>query len=133
MQRPPYKITNRPELREYRRKNRREMPLAEKIMWNNLRMNRVGPAFRRQQSILNFIVDFYCPALGLVVEIDGPSHTAAADIEYDRYRQEKLESLGYDVIRFTNEAVINSPDDVVEGIKRRMTELQAMTERKWWR
>jgi very-short-patch-repair endonuclease len=109
------------------------MPLAEKIMWNNLRMDRAGLPFRRQPSILNYIVDFYCAQLGLIIEIDGPSHTTAENIEYDRHRQERLEELGYDVIRFTNEEVINSPDEVMARIQRRMKELQALPERKWWR
>jgi very-short-patch-repair endonuclease len=47
-------------------------------------MDRAGLPFRRQQSILNFIVDFYCPRLGLVIEIDGPSHAAIEDMEYDQ-------------------------------------------------
>jgi very-short-patch-repair endonuclease len=50
---------------------RREMTPAEKLLWNELRANKLGVHFRRQQVIAGFIVDFYCHKVGLVVEVDG--------------------------------------------------------------
>ena len=53
---------------------RRDMTSAEKVLWNELRGNRLGVHFRRQQIIAGFIVDFYCHRAGLVVELDGSVH-----------------------------------------------------------
>ncbi|MEW6027890.1 MAG: DUF559 domain-containing protein [Chloroflexota bacterium] len=53
---------------------RREMTPAEKILWEELRANRLGVHFRRQQVIQGFIVDFYCHKAALVVEVDGDIH-----------------------------------------------------------
>ncbi|WKZ37082.1 MAG: DUF559 domain-containing protein [Anaerolineales bacterium] len=52
---------------------RREMTPAEKILWQELRANKLGVRFRRQQVIQGFIVDFYCHKSALVVEVDGDS------------------------------------------------------------
>ena len=50
------------------------MTPAEKILWQELRANKLGVHFRRQQAIAGFIVDFYCHKAGLVVEVDGDIH-----------------------------------------------------------
>jgi very-short-patch-repair endonuclease len=52
---------------------RREMTPAEKLLWQEVRANKLGVRFRRQQVIQGFIVDFYCHQAGLVVEVDGMS------------------------------------------------------------
>jgi very-short-patch-repair endonuclease len=117
--------TNRKELRAHRRENCQNMPLAESIMWEHLRMHRVGAHFRRQHPFLNFIVDFYCAEVDLIVEIDGATHSTPQEISYDQYRQSKLEALGYVVIRFTNEEVIRTQEVVVAAIKERLAELRA--------
>ncbi|MHB8778456.1 MAG: endonuclease domain-containing protein [Anaerolineales bacterium] len=51
--------------------SRRDMTPAEKILWQELRANKLGVHFRRQQVITGFIVDFYCHKAGLVIELDG--------------------------------------------------------------
>jgi len=53
---------------------RRDMTSAEKVLWNELRGNKLGVHFRRQQIIAGFIVDFYCHRAGLVIELDGDIH-----------------------------------------------------------
>jgi very-short-patch-repair endonuclease len=53
---------------------RRDMTSAEKVLWNELRGNKLGVHFRRQQIIAGFIVDFYCHRAGLVIELDGSVH-----------------------------------------------------------
>jgi very-short-patch-repair endonuclease len=60
----------------------------------------------RQRPIDRFIVDFFCPELLLIIEIDGNSHYHKP--EYDYYRQEKLKSLGYTVIRFSEGTVMQN-------------------------
>ena len=74
-----------------------------------------GLRFRRQQIIGNFIVDFYCPALRLVIELDGGIHEY--QMEYDAWRQRKLEELGCKVIRFTDFLVLNGAEQVLEELK----------------
>ena len=59
---------------ERARELRREMTPAEKILWHELRGNKLGVHFRRQQIIEGFIVDFYCHQAGLVIELDGSVH-----------------------------------------------------------
>jgi very-short-patch-repair endonuclease len=53
---------------------RREMTAAEKILWQEIRTNKLAVHFRRQQIIKGFIVDFYCHTAGLVIEVDGDIH-----------------------------------------------------------
>jgi very-short-patch-repair endonuclease len=94
---------------------RRNMTEAERILWQHLRANRLGGRhFRRQQIIDGFIVDFYCHAAALVVEVDGAIHQqqAAADAERDRV----LSARGLRVLRFSNEAVLEDTSRVLAEI-----------------
>src|SRR5690349_6718064 len=77
----------------------RKAPTAsEAIVWRELRGGRIaGLRFRRQQPIGPFIVDFFCPLYGLIVEVDGPIHESQRD--YDHERQVLLEACGYRVLR----------------------------------
>ena len=104
-----------PELHAQARRFRREMTEAEQLLWAQLRANRLaGLHFRRQQVIRGFIVDFYCHAAGVVVEIDGAVHDRqrAADAE----RQDHLEGLGLRVVRFYNADVHAHLDWVLDEI-----------------
>jgi very-short-patch-repair endonuclease len=67
---------------------RREMTLAEKFLWDELRANELGVHFRRQQVIKGFIVDFYCHQAGLVIEVDGDIHDLQQ--EEDERREKAL-------------------------------------------
>ncbi|MBW4439198.1 MAG: endonuclease domain-containing protein [Pleurocapsa minor GSE-CHR-MK-17-07R] len=88
---------------------------AESVLWESLRRKQVGRIkFRRQHAIGPFIVDFYCPAARLVVEVDGPIHDLQQ--EYDEMRTAWLESLGLKVIRFRNEAVEGQLSVVMDTI-----------------
>ena len=83
---------------------RREMTDEEKILWKHLRANRLnGLHFRRQQIIDGFIVDFYCHAAGVVVEVDGEIHEQ--QVEYDAERDKVLSARGLRLLRFKNEEV----------------------------
>lgn len=77
-----------------------------------------GYKFRRQQSIGPYIVDFYCPRLKLVIEVDGDSHFLDEAIEYDRKRQKYIESFGTKFLRFTNLEIYENIDEVLEEILR---------------
>ena len=94
---------------------RREMTLAERVLWRALRRNAVdGFHFRRQQVIGGFIVDFYCDAAKLAIELDGSVHEEQG--EYDESRDEAIARYGVRVLRISNEAMRDS-EAVIEHIK----------------
>src|SRR5512140_3405699 len=83
---------------------RREMTPAEKILWEELRANKLGVHFRRQQVIAGFIVDFYCHKVGLVVEVDGDIHDLQQ--EEDATREKALREMGLIIVRFRNDKIL---------------------------
>ena len=83
---------------------RRHMTPEENLLWQQLRRNQLnGLHFRRQQVIEGFIVDFYCHAVGLIVELDGPVHDQ--QIEYDQERDRVLAARGLRILRVKNEDI----------------------------
>src|SRR5512143_3201675 len=78
---------------------------AEAMLWRVLRNRQTGFKFRRQHPIYRFIIDFYCAQAKLLIEVDGESHVEPEQVDYDNARTEYLESLGYKLIRFTNDDV----------------------------
>jgi len=96
---------------------RKEMPSAEIILWSQLKAKGLeGYKFRRQYSINQFVVDFYCPKLKLAIEIDGDSHyIEGADIS-DRERQSIIESYGITFLRFTNKEIYKNLEGVLKKI-----------------
>ena len=96
---------------------RNNMTDAEQMLWQRLRRKQIlGLQFYRQKPILNFIVDFYCPAANLVIECDGGQHYTDEGLEADRVRDETLAQLGLKVLRFDNGQVMREIDAVVEKI-----------------
>jgi len=93
------------------------MTEAEQILWRCLRANRLGGwHFRRQQVIRGFIVDFYCHAAGLAVEVDGPIHESHAD--EDRQRDQALGAAGVRVLRINNQEVLENLESTMWRIRR---------------
>jgi very-short-patch-repair endonuclease len=88
---------------------------AEKLIWEYLRNKKTGHKIRRQHIIDDFITDFVCLSKKVVIEIDGKIHLNQK--EYDVLRTLRLNELGYDVIRFTNEEVFANPQFVFSRIK----------------
>jgi very-short-patch-repair endonuclease len=89
---------------------------AENELWNRLRKHQLHDfKFRRQHNIGQFIVDFYCKDARLVIEVDGPIHQYQA--EEDSIRQEFLENFQLNVLRFSNEMVMNNLSEVIKQIK----------------
>ena len=112
------KIHNRKDLKELRKELRNNPTKAESFLWRALKKSQLeGRKFRRQQSIENYIVDFYCPKEKLIVELDGKVHENAINNNYDFKRTERLEELGLKVIRFSNEEVFENLSLVLEAIK----------------
>ncbi|MBP7793961.1 MAG: DUF559 domain-containing protein [Acinetobacter sp.] len=96
---------------------RSNMTDAEQCLWQRLRRKQIlGLQFYRQKPILNFIVDFYCPAANLVIECDGGQHYTVEGLEVDRARDQALAQLGLTVLRFDNKQVLTEIDGVVEQI-----------------
>ena len=94
---------------------RRQMTEEERMLWQRLRGNRLhGLHFRRQQIIDGFIVDFYCHAAGLVVEVDGEIHQQQA--AYDAERDRILSERGLRVVRIENEEVRQDISGVLSRI-----------------
>ncbi|VAV84530.1 5-methyltetrahydrofolate--homocysteine methyltransferase [hydrothermal vent metagenome] len=111
-------IHNRKYLKKFRKELRNNPTKAETKLWPALRKSQLdGKKFRRQQSIENFIVDFCCPSEKLIIEVDGEVHNNFVNNEYDFKRTERLNKLGYKVIRFTNENIFKNLDLVIEAIK----------------
>jgi len=92
------------------------MTSAKKILWLKISKKQLnGFRFRRQHSIGRYIADFYCHDLRLIVELDGNIHYETK--EYDTDRDEFLKACGYTVLRFQNDEILNSLDDVLDRIK----------------
>ncbi|MBE9012174.1 endonuclease domain-containing protein [Pseudanabaenaceae cyanobacterium LEGE 13415] len=97
------------------RQLRQNLTPAEKILWEALKKRQLkGWKFRIQPPIESFIVDFYCPEYRLVIELDGGIHDR--QVEYDAARTEKLNQLGYRVIRFRNREVMTNLSRVLQQI-----------------
>ena len=104
-------------LKQPSRDLRNNMTDAEQLLWQRLRRKQIlGLQFYRQKPILNFIVDFYCPAANLVIECDGGQHYTAEGLEADRARDQALAQLGLNVLRFDNRQILTKIDGVVEKI-----------------
>jgi len=104
-------------LKELARKLRKNMTASEKLLWNELKGNKLlGFDFDRQRPIDNYIVDFFCKDLMLAIEIDGIVHGNEESKEKDTIRQEKLESLGVRFLRFKDEDVKTDLSEVVRAI-----------------
>ena len=96
---------------------RSEEHTSEQLLWQRLRRKQIlGLQFYRQKPVLNFIVDFYCPAASLVIECDGGQHYTAEGLEADRARDQALAQLGLNVLRFDNRQIFTEIDGVIELI-----------------
>lgn len=103
------------EIVELAKSFRHQMTPEEKILWQHLRANRLGGFhFRRQQVIDGYIVDLYCHAASLVVEVDSAVHKQ--QIERDVERDNKLSARGLCILRFKNEQVRNELGSVLAHI-----------------
>ncbi|MCK4407747.1 MAG: leucine--tRNA ligase, partial [Bacteroidales bacterium] len=107
-------------LKEKAKEARKKPTEAESIIWERLRNKQIGYKIRRQHVIDRFIVDFVCLEKMTIIEIDGKIHDT--QIEEDRERTEILNKLGFSVIRFSNDEVITSIDEVIEKISTYLNE-----------
>ncbi|MEO1433154.1 MAG: endonuclease domain-containing protein [Cyanobacteria bacterium J06633_8] len=111
-----YHLPYNQKLVEKAKELRKNMTSAEIKLWNYY-LKTLKIRFLRQRPIDNFIVDFYCANLKLVIEIDGESHFTDEAKNYDAQRTLILENYGLQVIRFTNEQVFKNFEGVCESIE----------------
>ncbi|MEK7718583.1 MAG: endonuclease domain-containing protein [Bacteroidota bacterium] len=102
-------------IKEIRDRLKEQPTKEENLLWLFLRNKKTGYKIRRQHIIDNFITDFVCIGKKLVIEIDGKIHLKQKD--YDRHRTMQLNELGFEVIRFTNEEVLENPELVANRIR----------------
>lgn len=93
------------------------MTYAETVLWKRLRSWGIDAKFRRQHVIGDYIADFACLEKGLVIEVDGGYHAEPRQKGDDQIRTEWLNKMGYYVLRFTNEQVLENIDEVLERIE----------------
>ena len=104
-------------LKKYGRENRKNPTEAEDLLWQALRNNQIGVKVRRQHAIQGFIADFAIMESKLVIEIDGGYHSVEEQNEYDEARTKFLKEFNIEILRFTNEQVLNSIEPVINEIK----------------
>ncbi len=96
---------------------RKNMTDAERRIWSKIRRKQLKEfQFYRQKNIGNYIVDFYCPAAKLIVEVDGGQHYSEENIVKDEVRDRFLNDLGFRVLRFSNSDVFKNIEGVVTEI-----------------
>jgi len=96
-------------LKDRRKELRNNATEAEKILWENLKHNKLdGLKFTRQYSAGPYILDFYCPKLRLGIELDGGYHKEREAMLYDTDRTDFLKGANIKLIRFWNDEIINN-------------------------
>jgi very-short-patch-repair endonuclease len=120
-------IPYNPDRIAFAKKLRNNMTLAEIALWREIQNKKMGVRFSRQIPIDQYIVDFYCKDLQLAIEVDGSIHFEEGQQEKDAYRQERLESLGVNFIRFNDLEVKDNLNWVLSEIKEKIINLKKPT------
>jgi very-short-patch-repair endonuclease len=110
----PRKKRSNPKTKHQAIQLRKKSTPAERKLWSRIRDDQLGVTFRRQHAVGNYIPDFCSPEAKLIIELDGSQHLEQE--EYDEERTKYLESLGYKVIRFWNNDVMNNIEGVILAI-----------------
>lgn len=112
-----YYLPYNKDLKEFSRYLRKNSTLGEVLLWNQLKNSKLkGYQFNRQKPLDNYIVDFYCKKLNLVIEVDGITHDFPDEIIKDERRQKILEALGLKFLRFREEEVRKNMPIVLKTI-----------------
>jgi very-short-patch-repair endonuclease len=110
------KLPYNPKLKQRAKELRKAGNLSEVLLWNRLKRKQfLDLDFDRQKIIGNYIVDFYCPTLGIIIEVDGSSHDDK--IEYDEIRDEYLKGLGLSVIHILDRDIKNNLEGAVQWLE----------------
>ena len=101
-------------------------PQAEAILWSHLKIGKLmGYKFRRQHVVRKYILDFFCPAANLGIELDGKVHLDQA--EYDEFRSVGLLQTGIRILRFKNEAILANIGEVLAIISATLQNISTIT------
>ena len=112
------RLHNKKELEVFRKKLRNNLTLEEAILWNQLKNKSLGGyKFRRQHSVGNYIVDFYCPKVKVRIELDGMHHFTEEGLESDKNRDQFLDQQGIQIIRIENSGIWDQLSVALELIK----------------
>ncbi len=111
-------------LKTFAKENRNHATEAEKALWSMIKGKALGAKFLRQHIILDYIADFAALEEYLLIEADGGYHFANEQMQWDAYRAEELENIGFKVIRFTNEEVLFDTNKVLDSIIYELNHLQ---------
>lgn len=104
------------QLKEWAKEQRKYPTDSEYVLRQYVRANQLGHKFLFQYIIGQYIVDFFCPDANLIIELDGGYHSETQQAYDDEIRTQWLESMGYKVIRFSNEQVLFDIDNVLDTI-----------------
>ena len=105
------------QLKETRKNLRNNSTSAEATFWTYLKGKQLlGRKFRRQQSIENYVVDFYCSEEKLVIELDGAGHFSVGGQAYDEGRDNQIRALGLKILRFENFLIFEKIESVLKEI-----------------
>ena len=118
-------------LKKNAKDNRRYATEAESVLWEHLRRKQLGVRFRRQHIIGEFIPDFTCLPLQLIIEVDGGYHYRENQPVSDEERTQYLEEKGFHVIRFTNDEIIGDVNHVIDTIKQNLIERTKCMEKEY--
>ncbi len=133
MQKPNFKrriIPYNKHLKECAREHRKNSTLGEILLWKQLRNYQIyGYDFHRQKPLLNYIVDFYCAELNLIIEVDGQSHDHEDIYINDTKRQKELEEYDLHFIRFREMEVRQNIHGAVDVIENYIEEFEKHTPR----
>jgi very-short-patch-repair endonuclease len=100
---------------------RKNTTKTEVILWDKIRNRQVeNMKFKRQYSVVGYVVDFYCPEIRLVIEIDGDSHFTEKGVEKDVVRTKLINSLKINILRFTNDEIYNNLENALEILRDRI-------------
>ena len=109
---------NKKTLEANRKKLRNNLTPAEAALWELIKNKKLdGRKFRRQHSIGNFILDFYCPEEKLAIELDGEDHYWDEGMKRDKIKTTYIKSHGIEILRFENKLVFKDPEFVLNTIK----------------
>ena len=112
------------DLKEFARQLRNNSTKAEISLWAEvLRGKKTGYSFLRQRPVLNYIADFMCKDLQLIIELDGFSHNFEEQWKRDIQRQKELENAGFKIVRFADDDVMNDLENVESEIMHWVGEL----------
>ncbi|MDR1997890.1 MAG: endonuclease domain-containing protein [Candidatus Margulisbacteria bacterium] len=121
------KIYNKKKYIDTRRRLRKNLTEAELLLWTVLKTQKPGVRFRRQYGVKAFVLDFYCPAHKLAIEVDGGIHQTDRQSAIDIDRQRIIENLGIRFLRFSNEQIKKNLTAVLKIIKENLTTKQVIS------